>query len=127
MSNEDAQALIEREDLAVKNHVEGEKAQVKETAEQWVKSAEADKEIGGAMFKQNIELAKRVVGRFGSDLLKTDLESTGLGNHPELVRLLVKIGKSMSEDQLILPGAPKVAPEKKSAAETLYGPSDKTA
>lgn len=127
LSQEDAQAYLEQENQAVKDHVEGEKAQVEESIVKWVKDGEADKEIGGEAFKMNVELAKRVVDRFGTDLLKTDLNSTGLGNHPELVRLLVRIGKSMSEDQLILPGGQKPSAPKRSAADTLYGEAEKTA
>ncbi len=71
----------------------------------------------------NVELAKRVVDRFGTDPLKKSLSESGLGNHPELVRLLVRIGKSMSEDQLVIAGH-KPSETKKSAADILFGPAE---
>lgn len=72
---------------------------------QWLDEVKADKEIGGEALNKNVELAKRVVDRFGSESLKKDLNRTGLGNHPELVRFLSKIGNQMSEDVLVHPGA----------------------
>ena len=78
-----------------------------------------DKELGGDNFQHTAEMAKRVMDKFGSDRLKQDLNSTGLGNNPELVRLLVNMGKSMSEDKFVH-GQNNVGGGL-SAAEVLYG------
>jgi hypothetical protein len=63
-----------------------------------------------------------VVARFGSDSLKAELSKTGYGNHPEMVRLLTRIGKAMAPDQLVLPGT-QAGGTQKSAADVLYGSS----
>lgn len=120
LSNEEAQALIDRENETISSYVEKQHKELEEKTVQWEKTWEGDKEIGGGDFKKNAELAKRVVERFGSPELKKALNDTGLGNHPELGRLLVRIGKAMTDDQLVLPGAMPAA--KKTPAQVLYGP-----
>lgn len=72
-------------------------------SEKWLAEAKLDKEIGGDAFNKNVELAKRYVTRYGSDALKKELDSSGLGNHPELVRMIVKAAKDLNaaEDELV--------------------------
>lgn len=101
-SNEQAQQILERESQAVTDHLEGRYKEATEQAEQWVSELGNDKEIGGDQFKENVELGKRVIHRYGSDELREQLDATGLGNYPPLVRMLVKIGKQMAEDKLRL-------------------------
>lgn len=121
LSNEQAQSLLERESKAVSDYAASQTEVLVKARDTWLEQASKDKEIGGDGFKQNSELAARVVRRFGTDDLRKELNKTGLGNHPELVRLLTRIGKSMAEDQLILPeGRPS---GKKSTAEFFYGES----
>jgi hypothetical protein len=121
LSNEQAQAFTDAQSAAVAEFADAEKARIKEIAEGWKAKAESDPEVGGDGFKQNSELALRVVNRFGNEEFKKALEETGLGNHPDLFRFVVKIGKAMSEDQLVFPGAEQ--PKEKSAEETFYGQS----
>jgi len=117
-SQEQAQALLERDN---QNAVASEAAQqeaLKAQSQQWVKDVMTDKEIGGKDAKQNVALAHRVIERFASPVLVQQLRETGLGNHPELLRLFVNVGKMMSDDQLITgSGTPKI---EKSAAEVFY-------
>jgi hypothetical protein len=92
---------------------------LKQKTEAWVAQAQQDTEIGGDAFKQNVELAHRALTKFAPEGFVKMLEQTGLGNHPDLVRTFFRIGKQMSEDQLIIPGAQ--AGGKKSAEELFYG------
>lgn len=119
LSNEEAQTLVERENGAVSSFQEGLIAKQKALADTWVNAAKTDKEIGGEAFTKNVELAHRAIDRFATPELKKELDATGLGNHPELVRMFVRVGKSMSEDQFFK--ADSQTSGKKSAAETLYG------
>ena len=67
--------------------------------EGWQDEVAADKEIGGrntAATKTNVGKA---VDKFGDDGLKEILESTKLGDHPSLVRLLNRVGRELAEDQ----------------------------
>ena len=65
--------------------------------EDWGKSARGDKEFGGAAFDANVALAQKAIVQFGTPELKT-LLADGLGNHPELIRFCVKVGKAIGED-----------------------------
>jgi hypothetical protein len=105
LTAEEAQADLEIESDVVKTYVEGQKA------------AKADPEIGGDEFPKKAELIKRVVDRFAPEGFKKALETTGLGNHPELNRFLYRIGKSMADDQLVMPGS---APAPKKSVESLF-------
>lgn len=123
LSQEAATAILQSEHEAAASVIEGQKKQHKVEAAAWLEQTMADPEVGGEKGKEKIELASRVVTRFGSPELIQTLDTTGLGNHKELVRMLYRIGSAMREDQLVLPksagGAeadvdffPKSAPKK---------------
>lgn len=118
LSQEQAQALLERDDANAKAMEQFQQEQLKQQSQQWVKEVLADKEIGGVDAKKNVALAHRVIERFATPVLIEQLRSTGLGNHPELLRVFVNIGKLMTDDQLVLgSGNPKI---EKSTAEIFY-------
>lgn len=118
MTNEQAQALLEREESAVNNFAHESLAAFEKTKATWVEAIKNDKEIGGDSFNQTLEIAKRTVAKFASEELIEELVKTGYGNHPELVRLFARIGNAMKDDVMIHPGA-QSAP-KKSGLEHFY-------
>ncbi len=122
LSNEDAQKLLDRDSQLLDSYVEKQQLEFAGMRQVWFDAAKTDKEIGGENFGKNAELAKRVVDRYGDPELKEGLNATGFGNHPALIRLLVKIGSSMKEDQLILPGA-QTTGQQKDMADIFYGES----
>jgi hypothetical protein len=67
----------------------------------WVDQVKADKEIGGDKFDESLAVARKAMDAFGTPGLKEILDSTGLGNHPEVIRAFVKAGKAISEDRVI--------------------------
>lgn len=75
------------------------------TAEAWAEASRTDPEFGGAQFDANLAVAKRGYNMFASDELKSILEQTRFGNHPEVLRLFHKIGKMMGEDNIVGGGA----------------------
>jgi hypothetical protein len=115
MSQEQAQGFVNAQNKEVQEIFNRQ-------SEAWLEQVKGDKELGGEGANQTVELAKRVVDRFGTESLKTDLNRTGYGNHPELVRLLSRIGKSMSEDQFVRASAQSTG-GKKSDEEIFYGSS----
>lgn len=130
LSQEQAQAIVNRESEAVSEYQSGMSESHKQGGPEWTKRIDAyesaiatDKEIGGAAAKESAELAKRVIGRFATEELKTQLDATGFGSHPELVRLFVRIGKTMSEDTFVTPG--KTSSTKKDPARALYDTMEK--
>lgn len=90
-----------------------------QTLTQWQEATKADKEIGGDNFTKNVEVAQRALNTFGTPELKTALNQYGLGNHPELVRLMVRIGNAIKEDGIVLPGSG--GGDSRTPAEKLYG------
>jgi hypothetical protein len=95
--------------------------QVASVRQGWFDASKADKEFGGAALEQNLGIAKKALDNFGSPELHQLLTSTGLGNHPEIIRFMFKAGKSISQDNMVIGSAPTRG--RTSAASVLY---DKT-
>lgn len=68
---------------------------------EWTEKSRADKEFGGANLDQNLAVAKKAMEAFATSEFKTLLKETGLGNHPEMIRTLYRVGKAISEDKLV--------------------------
>ena len=92
--------------------------QVANLQAEWRQQATADKEFGGQKLEENLVVARKAMQAFASPELKQLLAQTGLGNHPEVIRMFVKAGKSISEDGFVQGGTAVAKP--KSAAEILY-------
>lgn len=86
---------------------------------EWTESAKADKEFGGEKFKENLAIAKKALEKFGRPDFVKYLAESGLGDHPEMIRTFLKIGKAIREDIIVPGGGPVSAP--KTPAEVLYG------
>lgn len=52
----------------------------------------------GDQYDANLDIARAALKKFGSESLANQMVSTGLGSHPDMVRLLLKIGKMTMED-----------------------------
>ncbi len=123
-SNEQAQEAVSLVEEAVLEH----KATELETVNQlryveWPKQAKEDKEIGGEKFKENVEIAHRALNRYASKELNKLLKETGMGNHVEVVRAFVHVGKEMSDDSLVL--GSQATGKEKDLASVFYGGGDK--
>lgn len=64
----------------------------------WLEQARADKQIGGTAFDANAKIAQQAFANYATPELKSFLDSTGLGNHPELLKAFVAIGKASQQD-----------------------------
>lgn len=85
----------------------------------WETDAKSDKEFGGDKFNENLSQAKKAMDAYASPELKTLLNQTGLGSHPEFIRLMWKAGQAISEDRLDVGREAPTA--RKAAADRLYG------
>lgn len=90
-------------------------------SESWRQAVVADREIGGTpeRLAEQMAIAAKAVEALASPALKELFNKTGLGNHPELVRVFVKAGKLLSADRL-LPGGTQPVSSGKTLAERLY-------
>lgn len=91
--------------------------------ETWANDAKADKEFGGEKFLENMAVAKKAVDAYASKDLKVLLDQTGLGNHPEMIRLFHKVGQTISEDRF--DGGRRTPVGAQTTAERLYGTTTK--
>lgn len=87
----------------------------------WANSSKADKEFGGEKLNESLGTAKKAMDAFATPELRTLLNDSGLGNHPEVIRMFYRAGKAISEDGFV---AGRGAPTK-SAADVLYDKSTK--
>jgi hypothetical protein len=92
----------------------------KTTVQGWQDAAKADKEIGGTKLTENLTHAKRTVDAYFSPDFSKLLRDSGLGNHPEMVRGLAKIGRTLASDTFIPGGSGQT--DSASKASKLYGP-----
>jgi hypothetical protein len=92
-----------------------------EQASRWADEIKNDPELGGAKFEETTRVALRAVQAFATDDLRLLLNESGIGNHPEMVRLFHAIGLAISEDKVVLPGNAVPPPEQRRAADILFG------
>jgi hypothetical protein len=66
----------------------------------WESAARADPEIGGQNFDRTVDAVAQVWGKFGikkGEGIRALLDESGLGNHPDMLRFLSRVGTSMGE------------------------------
>lgn len=86
---------------------------------QWADAVRNDKELGGEHFETTVTTAKKALDRFGTPELKQLMDTSGFGNHPEIVRAFHRIGLAIADDKFVnAPSGAGSAP--KSAASVLF-------
>jgi hypothetical protein len=93
----------------------------------WLSEAKADKEIGGTNWDATMQASARALDQLGfpkGSPLRSALDESGFGNHPELIRFMAKVGKAIGEDTDFVRGDANAAVTKKTDAELFY-PSKK--
>ena len=103
------QAIVDYDMERGKAAVEYQSTAFDERIDAWGEEVKADKELGGEKLQANLGLAKKVLDGYGSDGFRSLLEKPspenpnglGLGNHPEMIRFLQRVGKSVGESDFI--------------------------
>lgn len=99
LSNEQAQKIVDVYGSTIMPQLVKQQADAwQEQVTGWAETVKADKELGSV---ESIGNAQKAMEQFGTPELKEYLNETGLGNHPELIRILSKVGKSMTEDGFV--------------------------
>lgn len=93
----------------------------REQVEGWGNEIRADKDLGGDKLDASVAIAQKAVARFGTPELVEFLETSGVGNHPALVRFCYQIGTRISEGGMITGAG--AGEGRRSTAEVLYGNS----
>jgi hypothetical protein len=106
LSQEDAQKFV-----AIQAKVaEKQQAAVQAMKAQWVEASKTDKEFGGDALEENLGVAKRALDTLATPQLRQLLNESGLGNHPEVIRHFVRVGKAISEDGRVVTGGKATTP-----------------
>lgn len=103
-----AQKLVDRVGPKI---VEAQRQDAAVAIAQWETDARADKEFGGDNLNANLAVAQKALA-LADPKMKQLLAESGLGNHPEVIRWMYRVGKSMSEDTLHTGRAPTGDPAK---------------
>lgn len=88
---------------------------------EWAEAAKTDKEFGGDKLAENLGTAKKALDALATPELRTLLEESGLGNHPEVIRVFYRAGKAISEDRFVAGQAGKT---NQGDARRLYAASN---
>lgn len=124
LTKEQAEARLKAEnDVAVRTVARAKQQQeslVKTEQSKWPEMIKADSELGGEKYNETVALASRAFKATASPELQKIIRDSGLGNHPEYVRQMARIGRMMAEDTVIAGRSGGVSREKPTA-EALYG------
>ncbi len=100
LNNDQASALYD----AYVQTVANEQSQEQEAFDQFeVENTQALQQEWGGSFEKNVELARRAFMNFATPEAVEIMEQTGLGNHPEILKVFSRIGELLQEDA-VLPG-----------------------
>lgn len=98
LGKEAAQKLM---DTAVGNQQQA-MEQHQQQVRRWADEVRMDSEMGGPALEATLMEAKSALGKFDKEgKVLGMLEQTGYANHPEVLRFLSSIGKSMGEDGVV--------------------------
>jgi len=99
-TQEQAQKLI---DFQTKTLTDFADAQTKAWTDQlgeWKTARENDAEYGKGKYDASLAAARSAMRTIGGTELVTALEETGMGNHPEMIRVFYRLSKVIGEDTL---------------------------
>lgn len=98
LSQEAAQKVLDKMAPALQAR---QSEQIEAIKNEWADLARGDKEFGGDKLNENLGIARKALDQFGSPELRTLLNESGLGNHPEVVRFFFRAGRAISEDRFV--------------------------
>lgn len=120
LSQANAQKVLDTMAPAI---AERQQAALQTMTAEWAETSKADKEFGGEKLTENLVLAKTALDKFATPEFTKLLNDTGLGNHPEVLRVFVRAGKAISADNVVT-GKSAPAPADRLAA--LYDNTPKS-
>jgi hypothetical protein len=146
VDQEKAQKMLDRHLDSLGKALGRDQDSLKGIHESWASESMNDKEFGGTSLAENIVGARKVMNSFSSPATDGDgkpvlhpegvmkgqqmtkvevlLNQTGMGNHPEMIRIFHRISKAISEDTFVQ-GDMKPTENKKTHADIMYGESHK--
>lgn len=111
MSKEQAEQVI--------NMRKAEADQWEKTIVGWQQAIVKDPEFGCENYQQTVISAKRALNAYDpSGVVRQLLDQTGYGNHPEIIKLMARAGRDLSEEKIIT--SKGGSGNQKSLADRLY-------
>ena len=98
LTQDSAQKILDR---MAPQMAQRQQAQIESIRSEWVEASKTDAEFGGDKIAENLAVAKKALDQFGTPELRALLNESGLGNHPEIIRMMYRAGKSISEDTYV--------------------------
>jgi hypothetical protein len=98
LTQDSAQKILDR---MAPQMAQRQQAQIEAIRTEWVEASKTDAEFGGDKIAENLAVAKKALDQFGTPELRALLNESGLGNHPEIIRMMYRAGKSISEDTYV--------------------------
>ena len=100
-SQSQAQGVVDLYGKLTAKAAESQHAQWAETLKTWKADAVKDDEIGGAVFQTTVVSANKAIDVFGNEKLREVLDTTGMGNNVEVIRMFSKIGQALKDDNVV--------------------------
>ncbi len=100
LSNDEAQLALEQRSIAAADFAKTQTDSFEAVKGQWLEECKTDKDFGGDKLPETVRHAKVAVERYFPEI-KAELDRTGLGNHPGLLRGMARIGREMGSDTLV--------------------------
>lgn len=100
LTQEQAQKIVDLQTAEIQRLEANQQKNWDETLRNWDKQAKVDEEFGGKDFEANLGVAREAMDAFGNEALQDAMDTSGMGNHPEMIRLLFKIGQALKEHNL---------------------------
>lgn len=120
LTNDQAQALVTRDAEMQEKFAAHTAEQFEKTKAEWKASFEADPAIGGTNAEKTVSNAVLAMDKFADPEFSKMLKETGLGSHPEVIRLLSNIGAVMAEGKILGAETPAKPNKDKTLAEIMY-------
>lgn len=98
LNQEQAQKLMDLRSAQIQAEQKAQSEAFSKLTGDWLAEAKGDKEYGGDKFDETLSVSLKAVETFGTPALKQLMDEHGVGNHPELIRFMWKVGQTLKED-----------------------------
>ena len=123
LTQDQAQKLVDFYNDGAKASADESQTYYSELMTEWQETVRNDKELGGKNFDESLSAARRALDAFATPELYEVFDATGMGNHPEVVRVFARIGKAVKDDMIRVGNASTTGP--KDPADVLFPSQNK--
>jgi hypothetical protein len=115
-----AQELLDMHLAAIDQTRKGLSDSFEAIQQHWMSEIKADKEVGGDRLGESKAVVAMLLREHGSPEAREALKLTGATNNPAIFKLLVNVGKALSEGKAVPGGKPNVGGNSGDLAKAMY-------